>query len=201
MDMLLRGGADINAVDTSFQDNRTALHKACDVGFPQGIALLLKWGGNTSLRDATQLTPLQVAIQQGHLNCVRLLWDSNRNERDDQGLLALAINSGQIEVVTLFFGQEQGIAHERHVAQCTQKNIARQQEKDRLRLIDQQASRNASVVGGGGRAAATVPAEVDNSMAEEEEEEDGDEKLIQQPLVHKISSLLTVTSSRRRNKK
>ena len=200
MDMLLRGGADINAVDTSFQDNRTALHKACDVGFPQGIALLLKWGGNTSLRDATQLTPLQVAIQQGHLNCVRLLWDSNHNERDDQGLLALAINSGQIEVVTLFFGQEQGIAHARHVAQCTQKNIARQQEKDRVRLIDQQASRNASVVGGGGgRAAATVPAEVDNSMAEEEE--GGDEKLIQQPLVRKISSLLTVTSSRRRNKK
>ena len=141
MKALLDGGADIHAVDTSFQDLRTPLHKACDIGFLNGIKLLLQYNASTSIRDKRNHTPLEVAIVNGHIDCVRFLWGIKTNTNKDQHLLYLAINSGQVEIVQTFFLHEIGIisSKDNHVSKCIEIKNKLQDEKERLDEMDRQA--------------------------------------------------------------
>lgn len=61
--LLLEAGADPNRVDTSFQDQRTALHKAASNGHEQVMSLLEAYGGNNEKTDAWGLTPAEVLKQ------------------------------------------------------------------------------------------------------------------------------------------
>jgi ankyrin repeat protein len=48
---LLKAGGNVDAVDTSFGDNRTALHKAASEGHKDIVNLLIKNGADTSIVD------------------------------------------------------------------------------------------------------------------------------------------------------
>ena len=123
MQVLLQNGANVHAQDMSFQDRRTPLHKACAVGYAQGVQLLLEWGSQTSVRDAKGKTPLEVAIVQGHISCVQLLWESNQvatvdDRISDSVLVQLAVDSGQVQLLQHFMQQEKKIASAQQLEQC-----------------------------------------------------------------------------------
>ena len=57
---MLDAGADPNCIDTSFLDNRTALHKAASNGFKDILDLLIAYGGDPNLRDAKKHTAFEL---------------------------------------------------------------------------------------------------------------------------------------------
>jgi len=69
-----------NAVagDVDYRDNldRTPLHVASALGFPQAAEALLALGANASARDFDDVTPTMMAGQRGHREVVRLLLDA-----------------------------------------------------------------------------------------------------------------------------
>ncbi|KAF6092188.1 ankyrin repeat and LEM domain containing 1 [Phyllostomus discolor] len=67
---LLHGGGDPNARSA---EELTPLHVAAAWGCRRGLELLLSQGADPGLRDQDGLRPLDLAEQQGHQDCVRVL--------------------------------------------------------------------------------------------------------------------------------
>ncbi|KAF0682749.1 Aste57867_25152 [Aphanomyces stellatus] len=61
--LLVQHSANLNMIDTSFGDRRTALHKAASQNHREIVALLVKAGADTSLCDAAGLTYDQVPVE------------------------------------------------------------------------------------------------------------------------------------------
>ncbi|XP_011755126.2 ankyrin repeat and LEM domain-containing protein 1 isoform X3 [Macaca nemestrina] len=75
---LLRQGGDPNARSV---EALTPLHVAAAWGCRRGLELLLSQGANPALRDQDGLRPLDLALQQGHLKCARVLQDLDTRTR------------------------------------------------------------------------------------------------------------------------
>ncbi|VTJ73130.1 Hypothetical predicted protein [Marmota monax] len=68
--VLLRGGGDPNARSA---EALTPLHVAAAWGCRRGLELLLSQGADPALRDQDGLRPLDLAVQQRHQDCARIL--------------------------------------------------------------------------------------------------------------------------------
>ena len=55
------------------EDNSTLLHKACEEGNTNLVAVLLVSGADVNAADYRQYTPLHVAAERGHLAIVKML--------------------------------------------------------------------------------------------------------------------------------
>ncbi|GAB6033061.1 hypothetical protein CHUAL_012677 [Chamberlinius hualienensis] len=71
--VLLQSGADPNISCSSKYDNSTPLHVAARHGRVETIKLLIEWKANIFSKDRRGLTPLDVAEQSGHEDCVLAL--------------------------------------------------------------------------------------------------------------------------------
>jgi len=60
-------------VNEPTKDNSTLLHKACEEGNAQLVALLLALGADVNADDHRQYSPLHVAAERGHLAIVKML--------------------------------------------------------------------------------------------------------------------------------
>ena len=58
--LLLDAGADPNCIDTSFMDQRTALHKAAANGCQEVVDLLVAYGGDSTMKDRKGMTVADV---------------------------------------------------------------------------------------------------------------------------------------------
>jgi hypothetical protein len=142
----LEGGADVHAADMSFQDGRTALHKACDAGNVKCVELLLDYEASADVKDVKGDTPLEVAIQSGHVMCVRALWDRTQEaSRSAAALVELGVQYGQPEVVRCLLEMKCGVGTwEDYEFSKMKKRIlteerARSDRKDHERCMRQQA--------------------------------------------------------------
>lgn len=81
--LLVEAGASLSAVDRSFGDLRTPLHKARSVD----VALLLIDGSDLEARDKDGATPLHVAAEAGNLDVIDLLLETGAkiDAVDDRG--------------------------------------------------------------------------------------------------------------------
>lgn len=59
-ELLLKAGADVNAIDSSYRDMGSPLHKAYSVANVPTVALLLTYGANPLQLDASGKTPVQL---------------------------------------------------------------------------------------------------------------------------------------------
>ena len=147
LQVLLENGANVAAIDTSFQDERTALHKACDVGNVKACRILLSFGAKTDVMDRRGDTPLKVAIKNGNVQCVRLLW-VQKNRMPDcvvQELVQMAVTNGKMKVVELL-KTEMNVATNEDVVQCKEENERLEQERVALEKADHVASMRMQVV-------------------------------------------------------
>jgi hypothetical protein len=140
LQVLLEGGANIHAIDTSFQDERTALHKACDVGNETACKILLAFGARTDVLDSRGDTPLQVAIHTGNVNCVQLLWKLEHNCSVPE-LVQLAVSSGQREVLDMLQQTEDSaIVTNEDTKRCKEQRERLEKERVALAKADHDAS-------------------------------------------------------------
>jgi hypothetical protein len=63
-EMLLKAGANPNAIDSSFRDHGTPLHKAASAGHEKILDLLLSFGADASIVDASGHTFAQCVISK-----------------------------------------------------------------------------------------------------------------------------------------
>ena len=59
-ELLLKAGADVNAIDSSYRDMGSPLHKAYSVANVPAVTLLLSYGANSLQLDASGKTPVQL---------------------------------------------------------------------------------------------------------------------------------------------
>uniref|UniRef100_A0A8C0NR87 Ankyrin repeat and LEM domain containing 1 n=2 Tax=Canis lupus TaxID=9612 RepID=A0A8C0NR87_CANLF len=78
LEALLRRGGDANARSV---EALTPLHVAAAWGCRRGLELLLGHGADPALRDQDGLRPLDLAEQQGHRDCARVLREFQRQRR------------------------------------------------------------------------------------------------------------------------
>ena len=149
MKALLESGANVHFADTSFQDGRSALHKACDAGHVACVELLLQHAADHAQQDSRGDTPLEVAIQSGHVSCVRVLWNRTTQQVAHFpagliGLVELGVRFGQVDVVRHLL-EIRGVGTLEHVAAAITMKIRLEEKKaasdaaDHKRGMKQQA--------------------------------------------------------------
>ena len=69
--LLLAHGSNVNEV--KHDTEHTALHLAASRGHNASVEALLSWGAEVNPHDHAGWTPLSVACQQGHLQCILTL--------------------------------------------------------------------------------------------------------------------------------
>ncbi|XP_046405893.1 uncharacterized protein LOC124170897 isoform X3 [Ischnura elegans] len=109
--LLLSQGANINAQTEETQE--TALTLACCGGFLEVADILIKAGGDIELGAST---PLMEAAQEGHLDLVRYLLQSNGNVRAQtqtgDTALTYACENGHTDVADLLLTYQADLEHE-----------------------------------------------------------------------------------------
>jgi ankyrin repeat protein/uncharacterized protein YegL len=93
--VLIKYGADIEfktAENNKIIAGATALHVGCFYGRLNAVKLLCEHGGNIFSRTSNGMTPLHIAIKQGHISVVRYLM-SNPNIKD---LMRIVDNDGRL---------------------------------------------------------------------------------------------------------
>ena len=71
LEALVKGGADVNAKD---RWGNTPLHLAAFTGHPKALKVLMDAKADASVRDDINWeTPLDIATQEGHKECIALL--------------------------------------------------------------------------------------------------------------------------------
>ena len=94
-ELLLKAGADVNAVDSSYRDMGSPLHKAYSVASVPIVKLLLASGANPSQIDASGKIPEQL-LKKKYLHLFQSLTeDSNNEDKSNAAISAdMAIVSG-----------------------------------------------------------------------------------------------------------
>jgi len=102
VELLIRYGADVNAVD---REQRTPLQSAAWQGHESVVWLLLKHGASGDQPCSQGATPLSIAAQEGHDGVAKLLLasgaDPNRADRCGRTALKLALKGGHKKVIHL----------------------------------------------------------------------------------------------------
>ena len=110
---LLKAGADVNSIDISFGDNRTALHKAASEGHNNIIKLLVESGADESVLDSqgkTYKNLIESSPPHEKLDCILQTAACDRNATCERGALR------PLEKATL--------APAEHCSMCHQVDIA-----------------------------------------------------------------------------
>jgi ankyrin repeat protein len=76
LQVLINAGADINRQCGERGENKTALHLCAESGFDGNVKTLLDAQAAFAIKDLNGLTPLDLAMRNGHMECVRLLKDA-----------------------------------------------------------------------------------------------------------------------------
>lgn len=102
---LLRGGADVNATESS--DEITAVYFAAGSGAPDCLKVLIEHNADLDRECGMErpTTPIQIAITNGRKECIRLLIEngadlSEIDERGDNLLHSAAIH-GEVEAIVM----------------------------------------------------------------------------------------------------
>lgn len=73
LQVLVNAGADINKQCGDRGESKTALHLCAELGYQSNVDTLLNAQASFVLRDMNELTALDLAIRNGHEDCVKLL--------------------------------------------------------------------------------------------------------------------------------
>lgn len=80
-------------------NKRTPLHNACEQGFSEVVAILIKAGADVNYKDASGQTAIHYAVKFNHPPLIPQLkqGNSNLNAKDMEGLTALHIAANKVE--------------------------------------------------------------------------------------------------------
>lgn len=73
LQVLINAGADINKQCGPRGENKSALHLCAELGYQSNVETLLNAQASFIIRDANELTALDLARRNGHEECVKLL--------------------------------------------------------------------------------------------------------------------------------
>jgi ankyrin repeat protein len=125
LELIGRGGADVNAQETQWL--RTSLHISAERGLTKIITILLSRGALPNILDRQNVSPLMLAIEQGHdAICEQLLEAGTKVEwRNNQDMTALhiACKMGNENVVRMLVNVRKRPNNNSDVeARCTTKD-------------------------------------------------------------------------------